>query len=263
MRRKAGAPPLNLDVRRHKSPLMTTVFDHYATHLGPIYLWMAGGFDRAVEIGRSDLAATGVPLCADMSVLDPGAGFGMHAIPLAEACCAVTAVDSSTILLKELTERSQGLPIEVVECDLLQFRENVLTPQSFILCMGDTLTHLQTNDEVEHLFAEISRALTPDGKLAITYRDYTVPPIGTRRFIPVRSDANRIHTCFLETASTHINVHDIIHERRGDTWQMQVSDYQKLRLSPLWVLEALQKAGLEPKMSQGPRGMIQVVASVA
>lgn len=239
------------------------LLQHYETHLGPIYLWMAGGFDRAVEIGRADLRALGVPVLPGMSALDLGAGFGMHAVPLAQAGCLVTAVDSSAILLKELEHRRANLSIRVVECDLLHFRTHVATPQSLVLCMGDTLTHIQSHDEVVHLFEEVAKVLAPGGAFAVTYRNYSEPASGADRFIPVRSDANRIHTCFLEQGPAHMEVHDIIHERTGDTWQMEVSSYSKLRLEPGWVLDALRKTGMTPQASPGPRGMIQVVARVA
>jgi SAM-dependent methyltransferase len=242
---------------------MSTVVEHYATHLAPIYLWMAGGFEPAVLAGRSDLAALGLTTELQGPALDLGAGFGMHAVPLAQAGCEVTAVDSSAILLQELVRRSAGLPIRAVECDLLKFHGHVTAPQSLVLCMGDTLTHLQSEDEVRHLFAEVAKTLAPGGAFAMTYRNYLSPPAGTNRFIPVRSDDSRIHTCFLEEGSTHMDVHDVIHERSGGTWRMQVSSYRKLRLSPEWVMAALRDAGLEPAMSQGPRGMIQVVARAA
>jgi hypothetical protein len=40
-----------------------------------------------------------------------------------------------------------------------------------------------------------------------TFRDYTTLPAGDARFIPVRSDPDRIHTCFLEEAQQHVRVH--------------------------------------------------------
>jgi len=242
---------------------MSTVLQHYATHLGPIYLWMAGGFERAIEMGRSDLNALGVPVRAGMKVLDLGAGFGMHAVPLAQAGCSVSAVDSSGLLLQELTLHSQGLSIKVAEGDLLDFRRHVDVPQSLVLCMGDTLTHIQSHDEVTHLFEEIAKILVPDGVFALTYRNYMTPASGVGRFILVRSDDTRIHTCFLEEGRTHMEVHDIVHERNGDAWRMEVSSYNKLRLDPEWVLNALRKAGMTPQASLGPRGMVQVVARVA
>jgi SAM-dependent methyltransferase len=239
---------------------MTTVREHYSSHLAPIYLWMAGGFDCAVRVGKADLDELGIEAGAGVSALDLGAGFGMHAIPLARGGCAVTAVDDSPVLLQELRDRGVGLPIRVIEGDLLNASSYVSAAPQIVLCMGDTLTHIQTKGEIARLFDEVSRILAPGGLFAMTFRDYTSAAVGERRFIPVRSDCNRIHTCFLEEASTHMMVHDIVHERVADTWRMKVSSYTKLRLAPEWVLEALRSVGLSATASAGLRGMVQIVA---
>jgi SAM-dependent methyltransferase len=239
---------------------MSTIRDHYASYLAPIYLWMAGGFDHAVTIGNSDLEALGITAGINKVAMDLGAGFGMHAIPLARQGYAVTAVDESAILLEELRTGGAGLPIRVIEGDILKFREYITARPDVVLCMGDTLTHIQSHEEVEQLFADVSRALGPQGLFAMTFRDYTSPATGDRRFIPVRSDDSRIHTCFLEEEPTHMVVHDIVHEREGGVWTMKVSSYRKLRIGPDWALSILRKVGLKPAMSAGPRRMVQIVA---
>lgn len=221
---------------------------------------MAGGFDRAVEVGKSDLDALGIKLGADTVALDLGAGFGMHAIPLAQAGCAVTAIDESPELLKELRARGAGLPIRVIEGDLLSAGNYVEVAPQIVLCMGDTLTHIQTKEEIAGLFHEVAGLLAPGGLFAMTFRDYTAPASAEKRFIPVRSDDQRIHTCFLEEGPTHMVVHDILHERIDDTWRMKVSSYPKLRLSPEWAVTTLRTLGLSPTASAGPRGMVQIVA---
>jgi hypothetical protein len=86
-------------------------------------------------------------------------------------------------------------------------------------------------------------------------------PEGAARFIAVRSDADRIHTCFLEQQGERLNVHDIVHERDGTKWGMKVSSYPKLRLAPAAVAAMLQRVGLEPTVGAGPRGMTTVTAT--
>lgn len=242
---------------------MATVRDHYSSHLAPIYLWMAGGFDSAVELGKKDLDALDIKAGANMIALDLGAGFGMHSIPLARQGWAVTAVDESSELLHELQDRGVGLSMRIVEGNLLNAGKYMSAAPQIVLCMGDTLTHLQTKEEIAGLFGEVSRMLAPGGLFALTFRDYTSPATGERRFIPVRSDDNRIHTCFLEEGPTHMVVHDIVHERIGDAWRMKVSSYSKQRLSPNWVMDTLRSVGLSPTAGAGPRGMVQIVARAA
>ena len=231
---------------------MTTVQRHYDELLGPIYVWMAGGIQSALDRGVRDVATfvPGTGLAVDL-----GAGFGMHAIPLARGGYHVVAIDSSRHLLDVLRAEGAGLSIRVVEDDLLDFRRHIQEPVSLIVCLGDTLTHLAEPAHVERLCRDIAASLQPGGRVILGFRDYSRPPEGVSRFIHVRSDADRIHTCFLEQQGERLSVHDIVHQRDGAKWDMKVSSYPKLRLAPAAVAAMLQRAGLEPTVGVDPRGM--------
>ena len=239
---------------------MTAVVDHYERLLAPIYLWMAGGSEVALKRGADDLAALGIGLSSGAVAVDLGAGFGMHAIPLARLGYSVSAIDTSSELLAQLSELGDGLSIRTVQADLLEFGAHVAGPASVILCMGDTLTHLSSPSDVERLCAQVAVGLAPGGRFVTTFRDYTQPPRGEARFILVRSDANRIHTCFLEEQPERMRVHDIVHERQGEGWTMRVSSYPKLRLDPNRIVRVLEQSGLKVTRSAGPRGMVQILA---
>ena len=242
---------------------MATVADHYKTHLAPVYLWMAGGFDAAVSRGEAEIEATCPNLSSGITAVDLGAGFGMHTIPLARRGCSVVAVDTSFILLEELREHAEALPVRVVEDDLLSFQRHLNSKANLVLCMGDTLTHLPELASVEKLFSHAAESLHSGGTFITTFRDYTSPIVGQGRFIPVKSDTNHILTCFLEYESDYVNVHDVLHERNGSTWQLRVSAYRKLRLSPEWVSAALQASGFSVRVEPGLGGMVRVVATSA
>lgn len=236
---------------------MSTVREHYEGLLAPIYLWMAGGLDAALAAGTADVESLlpGAGLAVDL-----GAGFGMHAIPLARAGYDVLAIDSSAQLLDVLRAHSAELPLRAVEADLLDFTRYLASEAELIVCLGDTLTHLSELSQVERLFRDAARSLRRGGRFVLTFRDYGHPPTGDARFIPVRSDADRIHTCFLEALPEHMLVHDIVHERDGAAWRMKVGSYRKLRLLPASIESMLRRVGLEPATGPGPRGMVRVVA---
>lgn len=240
---------------------MATVIEHYEKHLAPVYLWMAGGFDPAVARGQAELDAV-LPLeTSGLNAVDLGAGFGMHAIPLARRGYSVLAIDTSSLLLDELRRQALDLPIRAVVGDLARFDDHLRDGADVVLCMGDTLTHLPDETAVETLFARVCGALRPGGRFVTTFRDYTSPLPDVKRFIPVRSDADRILTCFLEYGAGHVDVHDVLHERDGGSWRMTVSSYRKLRLSPQWVADALSAAGLASRLEPGPSGMVRAIAT--
>lgn len=236
---------------------MASVTAHYADHLASIYVWMAGGFDHAIDIGSVDVAEF---LGTVNYVVDLGAGFGMHAIPLARASASVLAIDSSDQLLSVLRENGQGLDIDTACVDLLEFRSKLRAAPDLVLCMGDTLTHLEDAGQVQALIVSVAASLRPGGAFVTTFRDYTKLPAGDSRFIPVRSDGSRIHTCFLEEFPQHVLVTDLIHERVAEQWQLRISSYRKLRLNPDDIVTWATAAGMRCKVEAGPRGMVKVCA---
>ncbi len=195
------------------------------------------------------------------TAVDLGAGFGMHAIPLARRGFSVVAIDSHDPLLKELLSRKGSLPIHTVNADLLAFRAHIAAPVDVIVCMGDTLTHLPNHSSVESLFGDVAASLGPGGLFAATFRDYVSAPLqGDARFILVRGDEERVLTCFLEYADTTVTVHDLLHQRESGSWRIRASSYPKLRLSPEWVVEHLSSLGLSVRRDAAPGGMVRITA---
>jgi len=239
---------------------VVSVTEHYEQHLGPIYVWMAGGVDAALKTGNDDIEALDLAPMRDAVAVDLGAGFGMHAIPLARRGYRVVAIDSCAELLGTLEKERGDLPVVAVEGDLLAFRRHLREAPALIVCLGDTLTHLDDEASVRTLIAEASAALPPGGTLVFSFRDYTTALTGEKRFIPVRSTDDRILTCFLDYGETRVTVNDIVHEQTGGQWRLRVSSYRKLRLAPDWVVGSLETGGFSVRRRDGARGMVWVVA---
>lgn len=239
---------------------MATAAEHYENHLAPLYLWMAGGSEAALRAGDAELGALNLAVPPGAAALDLGAGFGMHAIPLARRGARVVAIDSSAELLRTLTGLRGDLPVEAVRADLLDFRRFVTRAPFAILCMGDTITHLPAARDADDLLDRAAAALAPGGSFVVSLRDYSVPLVAERRFIAVRSDATRILTCFLEYDEKVVHVHDIVHEFGAGGWQTSVSHYPKLRLPPNHVAARLEAHGLNVRIETGINGMVRIVA---
>ncbi len=233
---------------------MTDVQTHYATHLGAIYAWMAGDFEAGCAANAALFTEVGLK---GETALDLGCGHGFQAVPLARNGFQVTAIDTCETLLETLRVNAKGLAIQPILGDISAFEQLAPGPFDTIVCMGDTLTHLPTLKAVEDLFHQVFRALSSEGVFVISLRDYvTRPLVGAARFIPVKSDADRILTCFVEYLPETVRVHDLLLQRHGSGWTQTVSSYQKLRLDPVWVLELAQKEGLELTLRRGQRGLL-------
>jgi hypothetical protein len=185
----------------------------------------------------------------------------MHAIPLARRGFKVVAMDTCDLLLEDLEKRRGSLPIRTVHANLRDFRADIAAPLDLIVCMGDTLTHLPSRTAVDSLIADAAASLNRGGVFMATFRDYVSAPLeGDARFILVRSDEQRILTCCLEYADTTVMVHDLLHQREGGSWRLHVGSYQKLRLSPAWVVDRLSALSLTVSCAQAAGGMIRIIA---
>ncbi|MEX2125353.1 MAG: class I SAM-dependent methyltransferase [Woeseia sp.] len=239
---------------------MTSVQQHYDRHLGPVYVWMAGGIEPAFERGAAELDAIGAHPSNGGLAVDLGAGFGMHAIPLARRGFDVVAIDSSAVMLDELSRRAGSLPVRAIRDDLLSFPQYLSLRPELVLCMGDTLVHLPDEKYVARLIATVRESLGEGGRFVVTIRDYSTPLTGEQRFIPVRSDENRVFVCFLEYTDTRVRVNDILHEREGSQWKMSVSAYDKLRIRPEWLDDLLRRSGFAVTLDVNVSGMVRFVA---
>jgi SAM-dependent methyltransferase len=242
---------------------MASVEEHYDKHLAPVYAWMVGGIAPAFERGAAELEAIGAIPSGSGVAVDLGAGFGMHAIPLARRGFDVVAIDSSTVMLEELSLEVGDLRVRAICDDLLSFPRYLSTQPELVLCMGDTLTHLPDEEYVERLIATVRESLAEDGRFVMTLRDYTMPLTGNQRFIRVRSDEHRIFVCFLEYSDTRVRVSDILHEREGSQWKMSVSSYDKLRIMPEWLDDRLRRSGFRVTRDVNPSAMLRFVGRPA
>ena len=235
---------------------------HYDAHLAAFYSWMIGDFDTAQRLVTDYFKKHKVRPRYNGFAIDLGAGTGIQSVALAQLGFRVQAVDFSAYLLSELRERAWNLPVEVYEGDLLDFRQYLKgeSPE-LIVCMGDTLTHLNSIEEVAALLVNCYQAILPGGFLILSFRPLVQKLKDTQRFLPVRSDANRIHTCFLEYFSDKVRVTDLLHERENNgVWSQKASSYYKLRLALEDVIKLLKQASWQITGQEIRQGMIYLIA---
>jgi SAM-dependent methyltransferase len=240
---------------------MATVEEHYDRLLSDVYSWMYGGWDGALARYTEFFAAHGIVPRGSRRVVDLGAGCGFQAIPLTRLGFSVTAIDLDRKLLAELEAHAEGMAIDVVCGNLLEFRKHVHEPAELVVCMVDTLLHLDSEDVVAGLFRDVCAALEPGGAFISTFRDFTVAAEDLDRFISVRNDDRTIFTCFLEFEPTTVKVHDLVHRRVDGHWEFGKSFYRKLRLSTAWTVSTLRAVGFAKVETALDRGLVVVTAT--
>lgn len=236
-----------------------TTKEHYDKHLANFYSWMAGDFDTAKNLFKEFCINNKIKPFANKPAIDLGAGNGIQSVALAELGYSVTAVDFNKQLLSELSDKTGNLRIKTIHSDIRNLKQFNIQPE-LIVCCGDTLTHLESITEVKQLIADTSEILCPDGKLILSFRDYSVELENTQRFIPVKSDASRILTCVLEYFDEKVRVTDLLNEFEDGQWKQKVSSYFKIRISKETVITMLDKLDLKILYNQTEKGIINLVA---
>ena len=239
---------------------MASVGEHYENVLADVYSWMSGGFDAGIRRNVEFIDANKLTPAGSGNAVDLGAGCGFQSIPLAMAGYRVTAIDIDGTLLDELTSNRGELPIITVQDDLMNFPAHITAPQELIVCMTDTVLHLDSRNTVDSLFKRVFAALEPGGKFVITFRDLTHELKDLDRFLPVRSGENIIFTCFLDFEPETVKVHDIVYKKSGDEWNLFKSWYRKLRVSGQWVNTQLEHCGFTRVNSNVKNGVVTIIA---
>lgn len=237
-----------------------TVKEHYERHLGNFYSWMVGEFTEKQQEQENFLRNNSVTPNYSRIAFDLGCGHGLQTISLANVGFSVRAIDFNQQLLKELQKRIETRAIECIEANLLEYLYAVRLKPELIACMGDTLTHLSGLDQVEELVSLSTQKLERGGKLILSYRELASELTNEKRFIPVRSDENRIHMCYLEYLTGYVKVFDVLYEREDGQWKQHTSWYPKLRIPVSLILSLFEKNNLTLIKQEVIAGMTYLIA---
>jgi SAM-dependent methyltransferase len=237
-----------------------TVKEHYDNHLGHFYSWMTGDFQTKCSDFKKFLIENSIKPTANKIVIDLGAGHGIQSIPLAELGFQVFAIDFNQNLLDELKANARDFNITTFNEDIKKVAIFANKPE-LIVCCGDTLSHLDNNSEIKTFIADIAKTLNNNGKLILSFRDYSTLLTGTDRFIPVKSDDTKILTCILDYEDEFVRVTDLLHERTGDVWKQKISSYKKVRLFTNEIVGYIEANGLTIKFNQIINRLTTIVAS--
>jgi len=232
---------------------------HYQNHLSPIYAWMVGDFQKRVNEQVQFFESNEIRPQGTKKAVDLGCGHGIQSMALGQLGYRVIGIDFDQHLLKHLDSRKGDLPIKTHQSELMDFPSLVDSPE-LIVCMGDTLAHLESGEAVDQLIMQSYHSLALSGKLILSYRDYGHQLEDIQRFIPVRADDQKILTCILEYEKDRVRVTDLLQEKTATGWQQKASSYYKLRLRAKHVESCVQEAGFDINLHQNIGRMLYMIA---
>lgn len=238
-----------------------TAKEHYDKHLGNFYSWMTGDFETQREAFQHFLIENKILPGSTKIAIDLGAGHGLQSFSLAKLGFIVKAVDFNSQLLSELKENVKGLDVEIIKDDIRSVSRFADIKPELIICCGDTITHLDNKDDIARFIDTICTTLNKDGKVLLSFRDYSTALDGDNRFIPVKSDDTRILTCVLDYQPEVVTVTDLLHEKTGTGWQQTVSSYNKVRISQNEIVQWLELNKMSILFQQPINRMITIIAT--
>ena len=221
---------------------------------------MFGDFEAKVTEQRALLERLGVSARPSGGLaVDLGCGSGFQSVALARLGFRVLAVDFSRRLLAELNDRARGLPVEAIAGDIRDVARLVPAGIELVVCMGDTLAHLEGEADLDRVFHGVAGRLMAGGRLVLTFRDLSGELRDLDRVIPLGAWDDLVMTCFLEYEASTVKVHDLIWVRQPDGWRFRKGVYRKLRLAPARVTARLTAAGFAVERHEAPAGMVALV----
>jgi SAM-dependent methyltransferase len=232
---------------------------HYDAFLAGRYSWISGSAEEQVRKNRHFFSSHGIAPDDNPVAIDLGAGCGFQSVPLAGFGYSVTAVDFCGSLLDELQSHAGDLPVTTVRSDIRHYSSWSGLYPGLIVCMGDSLTHLDSLQEAGDLVRQCFAELNPGGRLVLSLRDYSSLPAGTVDCIPVRRDDNRIFLCSLRYQETSVTVEDILYSRTDSSWRRDAGTYTKIRIPPDYLSRIIRTAGFTLQFCEVRESIITII----
>ena len=107
-------------------------------------------------------------------VLDVATGTGFHSIRLLKAGFDVTSADGSPEMLAQAFEnaRRAGFILQTIHADWRWLSRDIHNKYDAVICLGNSLTHLFSEQDRRKALAEFYTALKHDGVLILDQRNY-------------------------------------------------------------------------------------------
>jgi 2-polyprenyl-3-methyl-5-hydroxy-6-metoxy-1,4-benzoquinol methylase len=132
--------------------MISSVTEHYANHLAPIYSWMVGDFDIACSQADGFYSDISLPDGNGSVAVDLGCGHGLHPIAIGRRGYRVLAIDTSAHLLSEMNGRIGELPIQIIDADLTKSERDQVGSQPSVVWAPDPGTESIVNATMAPVF---------------------------------------------------------------------------------------------------------------
>ena len=139
------------------------------------YASIAKYYDEIFPLNESqlDFVKANIGLLADKQIVDVGCSTGKLAKRLADSGSEVTGIDLSGEMIRQAQKKHQGAGLTFKEANMLKLSTYFAASSlDAVICFGNTLVHLESEDEVAVFFEQALKLLKPKGKLLLQILNY-------------------------------------------------------------------------------------------
>lgn len=107
-------------------------------------------------------------------ILDLAAGTGTQAIQLAKKGYDVTAIDSSEQMISIMKEKvlEEQVSLQCIRLDMEKIQELTISAYDSIICIGNSIVHLNSVEEIRQMVTDIFKLLESDGTFIVQIVNY-------------------------------------------------------------------------------------------
>lgn len=210
------------------------------------------------QLHNLPMPASGVPL-----VLDAACGTGMHAIALAQQGYAAAGADLSPGMIGRARANAELAGVQV-EWEVAGFGDLARVfgdkpgfPFDAVLCLGNSLPHALTSDELNNALSDFAACLRPEGLLLIQSRNFDAVLQKQERWMepqPFREgDREWLFMRFYDFLPDGlIDFNILTFQREGEgSWQQQIITTRLRPITQAEIINALEVAGFHSIQSFG------------
>jgi len=149
------------------------------------------------------------------SVLDTACGTGWHAIALAQKCYTAAGCDASRAMIDRARTNAAKAGVNV-HFETAEFGRLDLFPGKFnaILCLGNSLPHLLSDEELIATFGKFLGRLDPGGVVVLHNLNYDLRLKTKPRFFSASGNADTLVWRFADYGPEFITFHTALFERK-------------------------------------------------
>ncbi len=183
-------------------------------------------------------------------VLDVGCATGGHVMYFAQLGLEAVGADLSAEMIQHAEARAAGAPgVRFVQAGFGELFERVGGGFDVATCLGNTLPHAMTRQELDRALADMAMALRPGGLLAIQQLNYDRILAERRRFLGVSSGTREgteyLFFRFYDFTGQQLTFNVVTFKKESGQWEFRVDSTHLRAIRQAELGEALSNAGFD------------------